>query len=425
MNKFELFLQEKGITKEQFTTKAAEEVAGLYNEYNEKTLTAISELATKSAKDNAEAITALEKQLSSDRGIQMKAMNSQLEAMGLTIKKLTQKESDAKMAQLSNVRTALESKREELKGIKGNKSASLEFKVVGTMLESTNITGDVPQAQRLAGFDILPSRRIRLMDVVSRGSAESNVIDWVSQANKDGAAGQTGEGALKNQIDFDLVVNSESLKKTTAYIKISEEMLTDVAFIEAEINNELNREILKQVEAQVFEGDGTGNNLNGIKTIASAFAAGTFALTVDNANEADVLTVAANQIEVAEQDPANFAFVHPNTITKLKLIKTSTTDRRYIDRLAMVAGQMSLDGIGLIATTLVTDGEYLIGHFPNATVYDKGSINYKTGYENDDFTKNLVTILAEWRGLVVVKTNRRSSFVTGVFATDKTALETV
>ena len=412
------------MTKEELEGKSVEELAGIFVKESSIKLEAIEKLAKESSEKNANEISELKAELANDRVLQIKTLNSQLEAMGITIKKLTQKESDAKMAQLSNVRTALESKREELKGIKGNKSASLEFKVVGTMLESTNITGDVPQAQRLAGFDILPSRRIRLMDVVSRGAAESNVIDWVSQANKDGAAGTTGEGALKNQIDFDLVVNSESLKKITAYIKVSEEMLTDVAFIEAEINNELNREILKQVEAQVFEGDGTGNNLNGIKTIASAFAAGTFALTVDNANEADVLTVAANQIEVAEQDPANFAFVHPNTITKLKLIKTSTTDRRYIDRLAMVAGQMSLDGIGLIATTLVTDGEYLIGHFPNATVYDKGSINYKTGYENDDFTKNLVTILAEWRGLVVVKTNRRSSFVTGVFATYKAALET-
>jgi HK97 family phage major capsid protein len=412
------------MTKEQLEGKSAEELAGIFMKESSIKLEAIEKLAKESADDNAKEILELKSELSKDRAEQIKAMNAQLNHQDVQIKKLSQRESETKMAQLSSIRTALESKREELKGIKGNKSASLEFKVAGTMLESTNITGDVPQAQRLAGFDILPSRRIRLMDVVSRGSAESNVIDWVSQANKDGAAGQTGEGALKNQIDFDLVVNSESLKKTTAYIKISEEMLTDVAFIEAEINNELMREILKAVEAQVFEGDGTGNNLNGIKTIASAFAAGSFAATVDNANDADVLTVAANQIEVAEQDAANFAFVHPNTITALKLIKTSTTDRRYIDRLAMVAGQMSLDGIGLIATTLVTDGEYLIGHFPNATVYDKGSVNFKTGYENDDFTKNLVTILAEWRGLVVVKTNRRSSFVTGVFATDKAALET-
>ena len=35
MNKFEIFLSEKSITKEQFTEKSAEEMAGLYNEFNE------------------------------------------------------------------------------------------------------------------------------------------------------------------------------------------------------------------------------------------------------------------------------------------------------------------------------------------------------------------------------------------------------
>jgi hypothetical protein len=192
----------------------------------------------------------------------------------------------------------------------------------------------------------------------------------------------------------------------------------------AEINNELMRELLKDVEQQVYDGDNVGTNLNGIKTVATAFAAGDFAGTVDNANDADVLTVAMNQIEVAEQDDPTYAFVHPNTITSLKLIKRSTTDRDYIDRLAMVAGQMTLDGMPIIKSTLIAKGEYLIGNFAAATVYDKGEIGIEVGRDSDDFTKNLVTVLAEWRGLCLVKTNRRPAFVTGVFATDKAALET-
>jgi hypothetical protein len=51
-------------------------------------------------------------------------------------------------------------------------------------------------------------------------------------------------------------------------------------------------------------------------------------------------------------------------------------------------------------------------------------MNIEVGRDSDDFTKNLVTVLAEWRGLCLVKTNRRPAFVTGVFATDKAALET-
>ena len=63
------------------------------------------------------------------------------------------------------------------------------------MLESTNISGgNVPVEQRLAGLNTVASRRVRLMDIMAAGTASSNIISWVYQANKDGAAGGTVEG---------------------------------------------------------------------------------------------------------------------------------------------------------------------------------------------------------------------------------------
>ena len=421
--KFNEFLVSKGINEAQLKEKSAEELAGIYNEFN-ATKTAELEKAIE-AKATKEDIDSLKAEITKGQLDQVKALNETLKAHGVAIKKLSQSEKEAGVGSLNTVRKQLETNREELVKMKGNKNVSLSFKAAGDMLISTNVSGgNVPVEQRLAGLNAVPSRTIRLLDVVSRGTAESNVISWVYQANKDGAAGGTSEGALKNQIDFDLVVASESVKKRTAFIKISEEMLGDIAFMEAEINNELMRELLKDVESQVYEGDGTGNNLNGILTTAAAFAAGTFAGTVDNANEADVLTVAANQIKIGEFDAPNYIMINPSDVTILKLIKTSTTDKRYIDRLVMIAGQMSLDGIPIIETTLVAAGTYLIGAFDLATVYDKGSMSIEVGRDSDDFTKNLVTVLAEWRGLCIVKNNDRGAFVTGVFATDKAALET-
>jgi len=425
MNKFESFLTEKGINKEQFTAKSAEEMAGLYNEYNEKNATLLTELVEKGKEDNAEVIKSLRKEITENQIAQAKALNETLKQHGLMIKKLSEQEKVDGAGVVNSVRKGLDLNKEELVKMKGNKNVSISFKAAGTMLLSTNVSGgNVPVEQRLEGLNPIASRQIRLLDVVQRGTAESNVISWVYQANKDGAAGGTAEGAIKNQLDFDLVVNSETVKKRTAFIKVSEEMLDDVSYMESEIRNELIRELLKDVESQVYGGDGTGTNLNGISTVATPFAAGVFAATVDNANAADVLTVAMNQIQVAEQGMANFAMVHPNTITELKLIKTSETDRRYIDRLAMVAGQLSLDGVTLVPTTLIPDGEYLIGNFDLATVYDKGDLRIEVGRDSDDFTRNLVTVLAEWRGLCIVKNNDRTAFVKGDFATDKAALET-
>ncbi len=417
---FTNFIESKGIAN--LSEKSAEDLAGLYNEFNEVKRTELENAIE--AKATKEDIDSLKSDIKAGQIEQVKALNETLKAHGVAIKKLSEK-GTKEVGLLSTVGSSLSEKKEDLAALKGNSDKKIALKVAGTMLGSTNVSGgNVPVEQRLPGLDIVPSRAVRLLDIVSRGTAESNIISWVSQANKDGAAGQTAEGTLKNQIDFDLVVNSESLKKTTAYIKISEEMLTDISFMESEINNELMREILKAVELQVYSGDNTGNNLNGIVTQASAFAGGSFAGTVDNANVADVLTVAANQIRLAEHDAPNYIMLNPSDLTALKLIKTSTTDKRYVDRLVMIAGEMSLDGIPILETTLVDQDTYLIGDFRMATVFDKGMVDIKVGYENDDFTKNLVTILAEWRGLNIIKTNKASAFVTGTISVDAAVLET-
>lgn len=423
MNKFELFLQTKGITQEQFATKSAEDMAGLYNEFNANVSKEIEELV--STKADKEAIEKMVNDLRDSQMEQMKNLNEALKEIGLSIK--ASKESNSVVKE-SSIKEALKSNVDSIKGLKDSPSApwvSMEVKTVGTMLESANVSGgNVPVEQRIAGLNTIASRRVRLMDLVSRGRATSNIISWVYQSGKEGSAGGTAEGDTKNQIDFNLVVASQSVVKRTAFIKVSTEMLDDIDFIESEINNELLRELNKDVELTAYSGNGTAPAMNGVRTTATAFSAGDFALAVDNANEADVLTVAINQIAIADQPEPTAILCHPTDIAKLLVIKVSATDKRYVDRLQMIAGQLSLDGIPIIKTTLVTAGTYLVGAFNLATLYDLGTLSVQMGIDGNDWTKNLRTIIAEYRGAMVVKNNDRTAFVKGTFSTDKAALET-
>lgn len=424
MKNFAEYLVSKSITEEAMKTKTAEEVAGLYNDFNEvkraELDAAIESKATKADIDT------LKSELSSVVAEQVKTLNEVLKAQGVTIKKLSDSEKAAGEGMLSSVRKGLNANIEKLKSLKESRNAeSITFKVAGTMLESTNITGEVPAAQYVPGFDVIPSRRVRLMDIVQNGVASSNIIRWISQANKDGAAGQTAEGSAKNQLDFDLVTGEESLRKTTSYIKVSTEMLDDLDFVESEINNELMREVMKAVELQVYSGDDTGENLNGIVTQASAFVAATAPVAVDNPNFVDVLRTASTQIKLAEHDAPNYILANPSDVLGLLQIKRSTTDKAYIDALQMVAGQLSLDGIPIIETTLVAQDTYLIGDFTRATVYSKGQISVELGMSGTDFTDNTRTILAEWRGANVIRTNDTTAFVTGTISTDIAALDAI
>lgn len=423
MNKFELFLQTKGITSELFATKNAEEMAGLYNEFNEVQAKSIESLVE--AKADKVEIEKMVNDLRDSQMLQMKNLNEALKEIGLSIKANKEVSTFKKE---SSIKEALTANSEAIKSLKDNRDAQwvkMTVKTVGTMLESANVSGgNVPVEQRIAVFNTIASRRVQLMDLVSRGRATSNIISWVYQSGKEGAAGGTAEGDTKNQIDFNLVVASQAVVKRTAFIKVSTEMLDDIDFIESEINNELLRELNKDIELTAYSGNGTAPAMNGVRTTGTAFTAGDFALAIDNANQVDVLVVAVNQIAIAEQPEPTAILMHPTDVAKLLVIKVSATDKRYVERLVMVAGQLSLDGVPIIKTTLVTAGTYLVGAFNLATLYDLGSVSIEMGLDGNDFTKNLRTIIAEFRGAMVVKNNDRTAFVKGTFATDMAALET-
>lgn len=433
MTKFDLFLQTKGLTTITFAEKEAEEMAKLYNEYNDEARKALEDAVAKSA--SKEDIDSLKTELASAQKEQMVSLNKTLKEYGLAIEKLNNNNSERSL--ISNATSVKESlstdeNKAKLSALKGLNKASaeqngitFEIKAAGTMLESTNVSGgNVPVEQRIPGLNLIATRQLRLMDLFAKGAASSNIISWVYQANRDGAAGGTEEGATKNQVDFDLVVASQAVVKRTAFIKVSTEMLDDIDFIQSEINNELMRLLMLDVESTSYSGNGTAPNMNGIRTVATAFAAGTFAGTVDNANEADVLTVAMNQIALANQEAPNAILMNPSDITKLKLYKVSATDRRYVDRLIFIGSTLTLDGVPMIATTLVTAGTYLVGNFNMSTLYQKEAVTINMGLDGNDWTKNLRTIIAEWRGALVTKNNSRNAFVKGTFATDIAALET-
>lgn len=427
------FLEGKNIDPSKLDEKNAEELAGLYNEFNANKNEELEKAIE--AKASKEDIAKMEKSIKEAQTEQLKQLNEVLKDHGIMIKQLAKPTEKTNATFGEQIKKALEANLDKLKASKEGtiseaKANAFEFdvKAPATMTLEGNVSGgNIPVEDQIEGLNIVPSRRVRLLEVMNQRATTSNVVSWVYSANKDGSAGQTAEGAAKNQIDFDLVVANETVKKTTAFIKVSTEMLDDITWIQSEIQQELMRELLKKVEETAYSGDGIGQNHNGIRTVASAFVPGTFALAVDNANPVDVLTVAMNQVNIAQENDGlvNYIFMHPSDVTSLMLTKLSSTDKRYVQRLIQVGSTLVLDGVPIIKSTLITVGEYLVGSFDLAMLVTRSNMRFDIGIDGNDFTENLRTILAEWRGLTLIKNNDRTAFVAGVFATDAAALETV
>ncbi len=320
-----------------------------------------------------------------------------------------------------NLSTLLAAKADELKAMKDKSGASVQItlKAAGTMAESTNITGQVPQAQREAGITRIVRRNPFILQLVNVGTIMSNVWEWVEQKNPDGGAAMTAEGAAKSQADFDLVVASANVKKVTAYIKITKEMLDDVELMRSEIDQELTELINLKIDDQLLNGTGLTVNLTGIVTNATAWAAGAFALAIPTPTKWDVLRTAINQVRVNLFEPT-YIVMHPTDVTSMELSKA--TDGQYILPPFAASDGTIVSGIRVVANTGVTIDKFLVGDFTKSGVRFKEGLTINIGYENDDFTKNLVTILAEARLVQRVKSNHYGAFVYGDFSDAITAL---
>lgn len=317
--------------------------------------------------------------------------------------------------------TLLAEKTDELKAMKEKSGASVQItlKAAGTMALSTNVTGQVPQAEREAGITRIVRRNPFILELVNVGTIMSNVWEWVEQKNADGGAAMTAEGAAKSQADFDLVVASANVKKVTAYIKVTKEMLDDVELMRSEIDQELTELINLKIDDQLLNGNGLTVNLTGITTNATAWAAGAFALAIPTPTKWDVLRTAINQVRVNLFEPT-YIVMHPTDVTSMELSKDST-GQYIMPPFAAVDGSI-VSGIRVVANTGVTIDKFLVGDFTKAGVRFKEGLTINVGYENDDFTKNLVTILAEARLVQRVKSNHYGAFVYGDFSDAITAL---
>ena len=230
----------------------------------------------------------------------------------------------------------------------------------------------------------------------------------------------TAEGAEKNQTDFDLIERSAEVKKISAYIKVSKEMLADIAFMRGEINNELMELVELKLDEQILLGDGTGSNLTGIDLNATPWAAGTFAGTIPAANYTDVLRVGISQIAQANFE-ATHILLNPADCAALELTKDQTGTYTY--PINMVYGTpKTIYGIPVIENNLITPGDFYIGDMSKDHLRLREEMNIQVGYVNDDFTKNLITILCEARAVNFVKVNHYGAFVKGDFATAQAAL---
>lgn len=293
---------------------------------------------------------------------------------------------------------------------RGRADMTVNAAITSLTTDADGSAGDLVQTTRLPGVLELPQRRLTVRDLITPGRMDGNALEYVKETGFTNNAGMVAETAKKpeSSIKFDLV--STTAKVIAHYMKASRQILSDASQLASFIDGRLRYGLAFKEEQQLLSGDGTGQNLLGIIPQATAFLApfdpaGT-ETNIDN------IRLAFLQSELAEY-PATGVVMNPIDWARIELLKDTTG--RYIIGNPQGTLSASLWNRPVVTTSAITVDKFLAGAFRlGAQVFDRWQARVEVATENeDDFVKNMVTVLAEERLALAVY--RPEAFVYGDF----------
>jgi len=303
---------------------------------------------------------------------------------------------------------------------KGN-SRSASFEIKADMTVGADFTGEVIPADRVPGYKFDPTRPTHIRQLLAQGSTQSDVVRFVKESGYSNGAAATAQGATLTQSDFDMTAADANVRKIGTYFRISEEMLADTPQLTSYLSARAPEKLLEVEDTQILSGTGTGAQLSGIITDATAFAAGDLADSVDEANQFDAIVAALNQLANANYN-ADCILLNPSDFHKILLLKDSQNN--YLKDQVYNGLQPVFMGVKVVLNTAIAAGSFLIGNFGVGTqLWVRDGINVEFFREDGTNVRDgFVTVRVSER--VALTNYLPNAFVKGTFAAAIADLET-
>lgn len=283
------------------------------------------------------------------------------------------------------------------------KSFAAETRPRGRVLvevkDISSLTTDAPgsvgaliQPDRAAPI-MLPQRRMTIRALLAPGTTSSNSIEYEKEKLFTNNAAPVAEGAAKPQSEMQFEDAVATVRTIAHWMRASVQVLADVAGLRSMIDQRLRYGLAYAEEQQLLNGSGTGQNLPGLVTNATAYAApGGLAATTP----LDIIRVMILQVALAEY-PANGIVLNPIDMAAIEMTKDG--EGRYLIGNPQGTIQKTLWGLPVVETQAMGVDKSLVGAFNLAAqIFDRQDATVEVSTEDqDNFVKNKVTIRAEER----------------------------
>lgn len=265
-----------------------------------------------------------------------------------------------------------------------------------------------------------PMRTKRVRDLFPSRTTTAAVIEYFRMTGFTNAASTVAERnggsfGAKPQSGFTFAGAQAPVRTLAHWEAAHRNVLADEPQLRSIIDNELMYGLRLAEDDQILNGDGTGENLEGVLQTSGiqTYALGDSGVATDN--YADAIRRAATLSFLAYYEPTGVV-MHPNDWEQIELSKD--INGQYLVAVSVaLGGEPRLWRIPVVETPAISEGTALVGAFgTGAQLYDREQASIRISEQHADFfVRNAIVILAEQRLALAVK--RPEAFVAVDFTT--------
>ena len=321
---------------------------------------------------------------------EVRELSEQFKSLSAQMVELAQKQTAAAQVEAKPLSAAEEFvKSEQFKQIVAGNTQRARFEVKNTVTSGSTTVFPDQKPGIIPGNFAPVSIRAALTSI----AVSTNMVNALREATWTNSAAEVSQGAAKAESDATFEQYNVPITTVAHWLKISNQLLADAPAVVAYIETRLRDGLAQRIDAQLLNGNGTSPNLSGL-TDSGNFTAYT-------ATSDDLLSDAINRAKYALWATGNApdtVIVNPADWGAMERTREGAGTGQYLYGMPGMAAGMNPFGVNVVLSNNMTAGKFLIGALrTSAIVYNRSGAVIEMGYQNADFTNNLITIRAEER----------------------------
>lgn len=300
-----------------------------------------------------------------------------------------------------------------------DRSMIRELKTLVTGLSDTS-AGAFVVADRQPGVLAQLYPELSFLDLLPTIPTTSDLVEWVRQTSFTNnaaptleATATTGTSGLKPESAIAFDVQSLAIQSIPHWIPVTTRAMADAPQIRAIIDGELLAGLRRVLETQCLIGTGTAPQLQGLMTIAGTQT------TAAGANIADGFFTAQMAVRTNGFVSPNANVMDAAAWSAIRLSRENAatgTAGGYLMGSPALVGANTLWGLPVVLNEGLPANQGVVGDFSPQSIalYSREAGSVATGWINDQFVRNIVTILAELRAALAIKRPLSFCKVTGL-----------